>query len=156
VTDFASLPRLWAWRREAERALIAMPGLAFAKLLVSIGSRESHGFGFGVPNGRRQVMLTAWPRVTDFEAFLEHPLMRALASKAHYNWYTLSAVRSTRGSHRGRRPLSESPEAKSEGPTAVLTLGRASPRTLARFLWHGARLDRHIHRAEGVITAVSA
>lgn len=156
VTDFASISSLHAWRRRARREMSGTPGLRFAKAMASIGTARSFGFGAGLPRVRRQVMLAAWTSAEAFDAFLSGPLGAQLARDSAYDWHVLSAVVSTRGSFHGRRPLAPSAEQPDGGALGVITLGRSSARTLARFLWHGEGLAGEVRGAGGVITAVSA
>ena len=73
VSDFASTLTAWRWRRSARSKLPEAPGLVFAKALPFIGSSASAGLGAGLPGLRRQVLLTAWRRESDFEHFLGQP-----------------------------------------------------------------------------------
>lgn len=142
-----------AWRRAACRELPRLSGLRFAKAMGQIGGRSTNGFGAGVPDPRRQVALLAWSDPEAPARFTEaHPLGRALADG------TLLEVLAARGSHYGRRPLTATAKAdeRDGGAIGVLTLGRASPRTLARFLRDGARLSSDTLGAPGLVSAVSA
>src|SRR4051812_23216165 len=139
VTDFASPRAAWRWRRSARRGLPAAPGLVFAKAMPFIGSGASAGFGGGVPALGRQVLLTAWRGETDFERFVEQPLVQRLDTEARHSWWSLFDVVSTRGSHYGSTPLS-SRDPVAEGPFAALTLGRGRRRSPPRLLPRGAAL----------------
>jgi hypothetical protein len=155
VTDFASTQAAWRWRRSARNHLPTAPGLAFAKAMPFIGSGASAGFGGGVPGLGRQVLLTAWRRETDFERFLDQPLMQRLATEARHSWWSLFEVVSTGGSHYGSAPLSGGDKV-ADGTFAALTLGRVRLRSLPRFLREGARLGSFTRQAPGLVSAVSA
>lgn len=155
VTDFASTQTAWRWRRSARRRLPGAPGLVFAKAMPFIGSGASAGFGGGMPALRRQVLLTTWRQETDFERFLEQPLVQRLSTEASHSWWSLFDVVSTRGSHCGSVPLS-SGDSAGDGPFAALTLGRVRLRSLPRFLREGTRLGPFTRQAAGLVSAVSA
>jgi hypothetical protein len=120
-----------------------------------IGSGASAGFGAGLPALRRQVLLTAWRKTTDFERFLGQPLAQRLTTEARHSWWSLFDVVSTRGTHYGSAPLS-STEMVADGPFAALTLGRVQLPSLPRFLREGARLGSFTREAQGLVSAVSA
>ncbi len=126
----------WRWRRSARRRLPTTTGLVFAKAMPFIGSGASAGFGGGLPALRRQVLLTAWREATDFERFLDQPLVHRPATEARNSWWSLFDVVSTRGTHYGSAPLS-SCEMAVDGPLAALTLGRVQLLSLPRFLREG-------------------
>jgi hypothetical protein len=156
VTDFASAPAAWRWRRSARRELSATSGLVFAKAMPFIGSGASSGFGGGVPALRRQVLLTAWRQETDFERFLGQPAAQRLAAEARHSWWSLFEVASTRGAHYRSTPLAGRGDSTADGPFAALTLGRVRQRSLLRFLREGARLGSFTLEAPGLVSAVSA
>lgn len=155
ISEFASMHSAWRWRRSARRCLPTIPGLVFAKAMPFIGSGASAGFGGGPPALRRQVLLTAWREVTDFDRWLDQPLMQHLAIEARNSWWSLFDVVSTRGTHYGSAPLS-SCEMTADGPFAALTLGRVRFSSLPRFLREGVRLGSFTHDARGLVSAVSA
>lgn len=146
VTTFPNLVAAASWRRRARHTTV--PGLVFAKAMPFIGSRESAGFAAGVPALQCQVLLTAWRRADDFDAF------RIADGGLAPSWWALFEVTSARGSYRGTVPLRGT--GTSEGPFAALTLGRTSPRRLAAFLSEGARLAPYLRSAPGLLGAVSA
>jgi hypothetical protein len=156
VTDFASTPTAWRWRRSARSGLPSTSGLVFAKAMPFIGSGASAGFGGGMPALRRQVLVTAWRHEADFERFLSVPLAQRLANQARHSWWSLFEVASTRGSHYGTAPLTGLEFSVADGPFAALTLGRVRLRSLPRFLREGVRLGSYTRQAPGLVSAVSA
>lgn len=79
--------------------------LVFAKAMTPIGSRASAGFGAGVPDLGRQVLITVWRRPAAFADFLAHPVMRRLSERAAHWWWVVAEVVSTRGSSKKRSHL---------------------------------------------------
>lgn len=153
-SDFGSVAEACRWLLDARRRLGSIDGLSFAKAMFFIGSESSAGFGAGVPSIRRQILLTGWRAEEDFDAFATGPVAHSLDMRTRHSWWALFGIVSTRGSYYGATPL------KSAGTTgehfAALTLGRARPRTLVRFLREGARLGPFIHGANGLVIAYSA
>jgi hypothetical protein len=119
-------------------------GLVFAKPLLPIGGARSGGFGPGLPPLGDRVTLAVWEDLAAYE--------RALAG----GWSVALEALSARGSHRGRRPIAPTGEPLDGAPMAAVTLGRATPRTLLRFLRRGAALAAPTRDAPGLITALSA
>ena len=120
-------------------------GLVFAKRLLPIGAARSGGFGAGIPSPGR-VTLAVWEDVAAYDA----------AGHGEPGWRAVLEACSTRGSFRGARPIAPAGRPLGDEPIGVVTLGRASWRTLPRFLWRGDRLARPIRDAPGLLGALSA
>lgn len=119
-------------------------GLVFAKALLPIGGSRTGGFGPGLPPVGQRVTLAVWEGLDDYEQALDA------------GWSVALEALSSRGSFRGRRPIAPTGDRAGEAPLAVVTLGRATPRTLLRFLRRGAALAAPTRDAPGLITALSA
>lgn len=143
VADFARMRDVVAWRRRVRPA-----GASLVKLLSTPGSRPSGGFRIGGPAAMlRQVALVAWE---GGEGDLPAPEGATAAWTA-----TLRAFR-TRGSHHGRRPIVPAAEPRPGAPIAAITLGRAHPADVPRFIGHGVGLAAPTLDAPGLITALTA
>ena len=156
VADFRSPVAAHAMRRAAAERLPRSDGLVFAKTMSCFGSRRGHGFT-GVPDPRRQLVLTAWRTPTHAIEHASGATSDELMAGAASHWHVVGEVLRARGAHAGARPLAPAePPADHAGPIAVLTLGRATPRTFGRFAVHGGRLSPVTRRPHGLVTAQSA
>lgn len=142
VADFTRARDVVAWRRR-----LRPPGASLVKLLSTPGARRDGGFRLGGPAGMlRQVALVAWAGPPD-----ELPTPQGATA-----WTaTLRAFR-TRGSHHGRRPIVPAAEPRPGAPIAAITLGRAHPADVPRFIGHGVGLAAPTLDAPGLVTALTA
>jgi len=154
VIDFASTAAAFAWRRRATRALKVAPGVRFAKALTTVGSAASGGFAPGRPAVRRQVLLTVSSIRDDPDAG-ERGLLADIRESSKYHWRAVLVPVHTRGSFHGQNPFRPIQNVQA-GTFAALTLGRATPASLTRFLRHGAGLADQTAAAPGLITALTA
>lgn len=139
-----------AHRRLLARELSSGPRRpVFAITLRAIGSGDGLGRLPGDP--RLLITICAWPSEDAACAHLSSDLSR-LAGR---DWAARLGVVSTRGSHRGAKPLVAGEQALS-GAFAALTLGLTSWRELPRFVQHGTRLSEPLHAADGLLFAASA
>lgn len=143
----------YTWRAMGQGSIVSVhvgrrrpggDGLVFAKPLLPIGGARSGGFGPGVPPVGDRACLAVWEDLAAYE--------RAVAG----GWSVALEACSARGSHRGRRPIAPTGERVRDAPMGVVTLGRATPRTLLRFLRRGSALAGPTRDAPGLITALSA
>ena len=155
VIDFAGTGAA-RWRRTAPSLVASKEDLVFAKAMTPIGSRASAGFGAGLPDLRRQVLLTAWRRPAAFTEFLKSSFAHWPGEGIEHSGWVVCEVVSTRGSYRGAKPLEASAPPNPELPFAALTLGQTRTRSLHRFLREGARLGPFVGDAPGLVTAFSA
>lgn len=162
VADFESLAHSTRWTVQANRTIHQTPGLRFAKLLTSLGTRASAGFAaVGVPDLRRVVTFLVWESAVALEAFLaESPLARAWRD-CRWAWQVRAAPLQSRGTFHGISPFSEVPRSAAstsaawEGPMAALTLGRASWRQMLAFARVSPPAGPFL-TTDGLVTAVSA
>jgi hypothetical protein len=139
-----------------------VPGARFAKAMTCIGTSGSAGFSpYGLPDLRRVIAIVVWEEESALDEFLGGCPLAHAWSECRWAWHTRAAPLESRGSFRGRSPLSDLPRSapgerpSNNGPIAALTLGRTSWR-------HNLTLGRISPAAEpflqtdGLITAVSA
>jgi hypothetical protein len=107
------------------------------------------------------VTLVVWEEQDALDAFLgETPLAKEW-EQCPWAWHVRALPLQSRGTFRGSSPLADIPRsapekaATSEGPIAVLTLGRTSWRTTAAFVRITPKAERFLG-TPGLITAVSA
>lgn len=123
--------------------------LTFAKSVRAVASRG--GFGRFPGDPRRQITICVWRDQDAADRYRDSDLSPRIGA----DWSSALEVVRTRGDHDGLAPLTAVGEA-SEGPVAVLTLGRTAWRSLPRFAAHGSRLRAPLTSSKGLLFATSA
>ncbi len=129
--------------------------MRFTKAMSTLGTAGSAGFSLGRPALRRQLLLTACSTLEELHELERRGPLAELRQESRYSWRAVLLPVRTSGSFHGENPFR--PIATTgAGAFAALTLGRATPVSLTRFVRHGAGLAAKTAAAPGLITALSA
>ena len=152
LSDIVESSRLWGWSRivKGPRALRAVPGLVFSKVL---GSGHEGGFGLR-PSASRQGLFALFESAQEAANFVAYsPLVQAYRDRSReFCWVTLQTW-SCRGSWDGLslEVLAEQP---STGPVAALTRASIKFSKAPAFWRHALPSQNALHSVKGCQLAV--
>jgi spheroidene monooxygenase len=133
-----------------ERALGAVPGLRFARVL---GSGRDGGFGLA-PSFERQGLIAFFDDEARAHVFAQaSPAMHAYRERAQEMLTVLLRATSSRGSWSGQA-LAATASARADAPVAALTRAAIRPRHAWRFWRHSPGAESAVARAPGCRLAV--
>ena len=158
ILDFRSISAALRWRRRLIRSRAELPGLRWVKAAAPIGRTETAGFGAGLPEARRQLVVAAWETrqaLEDFSSGTE--LGAAWKRDCRHAWHVVMRPVRSRGSHHGDDPFDRAEDdSLGSQPMAALTLGRFYWNRVPLFTRQAVGLTDEILGAPGLITALSA
>lgn len=133
------------------RALRAVPGLRFAKLL---GTASGRTFAARDMTPRRWAMVASWASPEQARAFAGSTLRARWDGGAREHWHAELTPLSAHGSWSGQRPFGDPVPSPAAGPVAVITRARLAWRHIPRFHRAVPAVATDLHSRDGLLLAL--